>query len=557
MAQWKNVAPNLLAPFIPGFGAVYYADGLTWVGNSKLWCSPDTGKTWQQMSYSGGSQIRDIYFLDKLHGLVASEESGVYLTHDGGNTWKQIIDGEAWEVSFNGSKNIIHVLMTAPAQFCTSLDGGTTWSYKHLGTYGMSFAIARNGMIHVLSGERYQTSSRGWVNSTSDYGVTWTNNGGTVDGDSYTLSVDSCDPKRLYLVNEDYASSLDGVSQFFTSTNAGLSWVPGFGDTGLFFNGSLATTKNSMYAGTVLNQGIFRSTDRGMTWLINGGPAIGYDSRSIFPVNDNLVFALSLNGSVWMTQNSGGDSLAIAISDVDAINNAVILYEDKTSVAPLDTVQINIRVRFPSGSGINTISPDEITYVVHFNENVIGIAQADLEKNVIPPAGWAFKDGLVSSGSVSVTLRNTSGAALQFVQNLGKIAFTALAAPMQQTTISVNRLEISSACNSYVASFGLERGLLKTIVIATKHVAITEDEKDILVFPNPVKGSLMLQSQTDIGNASIELYDELGKKHFVLQLRLMELEPNPIDVSSLPNGNYYLRIEGLEFKATKRIVINK
>jgi len=80
---------------------------------------------------------------------------------------------------------------------------------------------------------------------------------------------------------------------------------------------------------------------------------------------------------------------------------------------------------------------------------------------------------------------------------------------------------------------------------------------NVLVFPNPVQGSLMLQGQSDIGNVSVELYDELGKKHFVLRLRLMALESNPIDLSSLPNGSYYLRIEGLEFKATKRIVINR
>lgn len=557
MAQWTNVASNLLAPFRPGYGALHYADGVVWVGNSSLWSSADSGKTWTKSSYSGGAQIRDIHFLDRNNGLVASEETGIFLTRDGGQTWKQIIDGDAWEVSFNGSPDIIHALMTAPGILFTSLDGGATWNWKNVGTYGMGFAIDRNNRILVFTGERYLTSSRGWVISSSDYGATWSNPGSLIDGDSYTIAVDSCDEQRLYLVNEDYASSIDGVSQFFSSFDAGLTWTPGFADSGLFFNGSLATTRNTMYIGTVLTSGLYRSTNRGATWLLNGGPAIGYDSRSIFAVNDNIVFALSVNGSIWATFNSGGDPLEVD-SGTDTIAFAAAKHEPKSTIHPLDTVHVNVVVRFPSGSGVTTIAPSEVTYILRFNKDAIGILQADLAANVLPPPGWTFKSGTVGDGVVSITLKNAGGAMMQFEQNFGKIVFTALAAPALQSTVVLERLFINSRCESYFSFFGVEGGIIKSISVLERDVVNASSEAlAIIVFPNPVAHTVLLQSSVDIGPVEIEVLDELGRKHFKERSHLLAAEPASINVSNLPSGVYYLRIEGLGFMATKRIIINK
>ncbi len=557
MAQWTNVAPNLLAPFRPGYGAIHYADGVVWAGNSSLWSSADSGKTWTKSAYPGGAQIRDIHFLDRNIGLVASEETGVYLTRDGGQTWKQIIDGEAWEVSFNGSTNIIHALMTAPGILFTSLDGGTTWSWKNVGTYGMGFAIDRNNRILVFTGERYLTSSRGFVIASADYGATWSNPGAVVDGDSYTISVDSCDERKLYLVNEDYASSIDGVSQLYSSTDAGLTWIPGIADSGLFLNGSLATTRNTLYMGTVLNSGVLRSTNRGATWMVNGGPAIGYDSRNIVAVNDNIVFAIGVNGSVWATFNSGGDSLVID-SGTDTIAFATTKHEPKSTIRALDTVQVNIVVRFPSGSGVTSIVPNDATYRLRFNKEAIGILQTDLSKNVLPPPGWTFKSGTVGDGFVSITLKNAGGSMLQFEQNFGKIVFTALANPAQQSTVVLDQLFIDAKCDSYISFFGVELGVIKSISVLERDVDATRSEPvAITVFPNPATHSITMQSLTDIGTIEIEVFDELGRKHLDDQRYLLASESASIDVSSLISGVYYLRIEGLGFKATKRIVINK
>lgn len=554
LAQWKEVGPNVLSPFTPGYGALHYADGTLWVGNNELWSSPDTGKTWVKSSYKG-KQIRDIHFLDRYIGLVASEFDGVQLTRDGGKTWKMILDCEAWEVSFNGSPDIIHVLGTAPATIYSTIDGGANWTFQHLGTYGMSFAIARDNRIYTFAGERYQTSSRGWTNYSTDFGVTWSNNGATIDGDSYTLSVDSCDNRRLYLVNEDYASSNDGVSQLFVSTNGGLTWTEALADSGIFLSGSLATTAHTLYAGTVLGSGIYRSTDKGITWAAHGGPAIGYDARGIFAISDNLVAALGVIGSVWITRNSGGDSLTIA-NDIDTIAGATTLSEPKASLQPGDTVHVNIRVKFPVGSAINAITPQEITYTIHFGSSVAGIIPADdIGKSIIAPTGWVFKQGQLAGGKLTVTLSNVAKAPLQFEQDFGRVVFTAIAAPSQQTNVLAGQLQVFASCNAYTSFFGIEVGHIRTIVVKPQGVDRLDDDL-LSVYPNPATHILHIESGSDLGRAYVELYDELGKLQYAA-LSMPGKSTTNIDVRAFPNGVYYLRIETAQGTTTRRVMVNK
>lgn len=556
-AQWKNVAPTLFAGSSAGYGALYYVDGVIWAGNEELWSSRDTGKTWRLSSYEGGEHIRDIYFLDKYNGLVGSESEGVFLTRDGGETWRQIFDGGAWEVSFNGSPDIIHVLTTAPGTFYTSMDGGATWTFTYLGNFGLSFAIARDHRIHAFSAEQYLKSMRGWVTTSTDYGATWSNRGAVTDGDSYTISVDSCDANRLYLVNEDHASTNDNLSEIHISTNAGLTWTPVYEDSGRFFSGNLATTPSTLYAGAIQNPGIYRSTDRGITWKSCGGPSVGYDSRNIFAINDNIVVAISENGGVWITGNSGGDSLTI-IHQSDTIAGVTATSNGMAVVYPLDTAHVHVRCNFPSGSAINTIAADEITFTLRYNSQVLTISEPDLPKIILPPSGWSFKTGTVTEGSLSVTLANIANSSLNFDQDLGTVVMTALAAPLTQSPVWLERIVIYNACSIHEAFLGLETGHLRIVKVAMKDVDGEHSlEHSVSVYPNPASETLTLAASIDVGKTFIELFDETAKKHLALQINIKASKENLINVSNLPAGSYYLRISTDGRSLIRNLIINR
>ncbi|MFI5263006.1 MAG: T9SS type A sorting domain-containing protein [Candidatus Kapaibacterium sp.] len=299
--QWKNVAPNLVS-MGQSFGCLTYKDGILWAGNKDLWFSQDSGKIWQKSNFNS-TNIYDIDFFDRNNGLVSTMGNGLFLTRDGGQSWININPTTFWKVSFNNSKDIIHG--TAYGYFYTSTDGGVTWRTSVVTNYYATCStILKSGVIVIFGG-----FPKGGASFSSDLGITWKNSPAIVDGDCNTISSDSCNPDRLYLLNENYASPGDGFSKIYVSTDAGQTWMLESSHPVKYYSGTLSNSQNAIFAASI-NYGIERSTDRGLSWKNYAGPTSNGDSRSIACLNDNILFALDGNGSVWATFNSGGDSLS-------------------------------------------------------------------------------------------------------------------------------------------------------------------------------------------------------------------------------------------------------
>jgi len=88
-----------------------------------------------------------------------------------------------------------------------------------------------------------------------------------------------------------------------------------------------------------------------------------------------------------------------------------------------------------------------------------------------------------------------------------------------------------------------------------KTVLIPRDEQELLVFPNPSKGTFQVQlpeSRSD--NAYLELYDSQGQ-----MIWQMLLEANPthtiIQPDLLAKGIYFLRLQDNRHSVTQRIMV--
>lgn len=329
-AQWTNVAPNLCPQEQQYHGAIRFRDGVVWAGTTALFYSNDTGKSWSsvptfQAGIKGPQGISDIAIYDSLHILVSIiDDTELFITSDGGRTWKDIQPsglplygaGGIVQVAYNGSPSTIHVLEEYPNLWLlTSMDGGTTWSQStpNPSAIALCFAIAADKSIYVL----LENGKQGWINRSTDLGNTWSANSSTTDVDCNTISVDSCDANRLYLVNENTIEKSDNNSRIDMTTDAGATWQASITEPLDYFNGSLSSTRQVLYAGgapkegtiTTSGVGVTRSTDDGMTWKNIGGPLECFDTRTIAAVDNNIVLVLDTGGSVWRTMNSGGDSL--------------------------------------------------------------------------------------------------------------------------------------------------------------------------------------------------------------------------------------------------------
>ncbi len=311
-AQWKNVAPDLVGQEGQRIGAIYFSHGVVWAGASLLSSSTDSGKTWKSSSSFPASDISDIAFYDDMNGIVGTFASGAFVTHDGGKTWSNVIGatGEPdCRVSFNGSASVMYDLNDG-GTFSASTDGGVSWSTKIFESSCLTFAIGADKTIYV-----FLSGNTGWIQSSTDMGATWSGEGSGTDPDSQGLAADSCDLHKLYLINENTRDRINNVTNIDVSNDAGQTWQSSTSHPLDYYSGAIANTSQVIYIATDAGgNGVLRSTDQGASWQSIGGPMTNFDTRSIALANNNIVFVLDSNGSVWRTMNSGGDSLKLPTS---------------------------------------------------------------------------------------------------------------------------------------------------------------------------------------------------------------------------------------------------
>ncbi len=347
-AQWKIVAPKLLPSGFKGaepqIGAIHIKQGVIWAGVDTLWFSTDVGKTWLKSSliiepnnFLSSTEIRDINFFDKKTGVISA--NGIYLTQDGGQTWKNIWVGrQTTSVVFGKTDSNIFGLeadLGGPKQDQVEMttDMGNTWETTEFGAgqcLGQALTIGIDGTLYIFSFANPTLNS--FINSSSDGGLSWSSNTGNVDGDSYALIADSCSASTLFLAHEGVITSADKKSHLFISTNAGFTWQTTFTDTIGVIAGNMTAGKTAIYAGTMNSSGVLRSLDQGNTWQSIGGPVLNWDSRGIAAMNDDTLFAIDTAGNIWATFNSGGDSITASSYPPDlSVSPASLFLTDTVS----------------------------------------------------------------------------------------------------------------------------------------------------------------------------------------------------------------------------------
>ncbi|HWF44636.1 MAG TPA: T9SS type A sorting domain-containing protein [Candidatus Kapabacteria bacterium] len=314
-AQWTETSPNLLGTIAQNDGAMTYKAGTAWAGVAYLWQSTDKGKTWSENSLSVNGIISNIFFIDAQNGLVSTHQGSIYKTSDGGQTWKAIlaVSGASSAVFVDNPQHII-VSEFSPGIIHSSINGGASWRSVSNNNWIREVRAGVNGGAALLSGD-WPTGEHLWF--TSDYGLTWKEQSGQVDCDSYSFDMESgCDSEYAYIINEEYSqtATYDGMSEIFASSDRGLTWTITSNHPSKFFAGSIVLGPNTEFCPTVseANAGIFRSTDHGQTWKDIGGPSSSGDTRLIAVIDDNHIIASDIDGSIWITQNSGGDSVTLA-----------------------------------------------------------------------------------------------------------------------------------------------------------------------------------------------------------------------------------------------------
>src|SRR4029079_3370887 len=81
-SQWKLTALPLFPLSGSNFGVLCSYENTLWLGYSKIFCSFDGGKTWQDRSPKDAHSITDIQFFDANSIIVSTIEKKAFLSYD-------------------------------------------------------------------------------------------------------------------------------------------------------------------------------------------------------------------------------------------------------------------------------------------------------------------------------------------------------------------------------------------------------------------------------------------------------------------------------------------
>jgi photosystem II stability/assembly factor-like uncharacterized protein len=259
----------------------------------------DGGKTWRNLG------LRDTHHISRVvinplntnivhvcalgHNTGPNEERGVFMTTDGGETWKKTlyIDAEHgcadMDIDVN-NPNILYATMwrfdRKPWRFISgsdktgvfrSLDGGRTWQQltngmpKGWGRIGVRVAPSNSNVVYVIGesneGTLYRSDDRG------EHFRMMTKNPAVVGRGLYYshLTIDPTDENRIYSIAMRLSTSIDG----------GRTWRGISGSTHGDYHSIWVDPKNPSRIWQGQDGGIAVSYDRAETWEFVGNLPIG------------------------------------------------------------------------------------------------------------------------------------------------------------------------------------------------------------------------------------------------------------------------------------------
>ncbi|HYJ90220.1 MAG TPA: YCF48-related protein [Pyrinomonadaceae bacterium] len=279
-----------------------------------VWISKDSGDSWEKISSATMPVNVDSLVIDPRNTstFYAGTWWRAYKSTDSGQSWRLIKDGmiddsDVFAVTID-PRDAGHLVASACSGIYESQNGGERWA-KMNGIPSDSrrtYAIVQHptipGTIYAATNQGFWMSTNGgksWMMTTSrdlmvtsiavspeapnrifigtsNFGVMISDDGGKnwrqsnqnfTSRFTYAINADIERPNRLYALTRNVGGSSGG--SFFTSDDGGNSWIASnnldINRVAPFAMLQDRTDPNIIYLGT--NVGVFRSPDRGVTWM--------------------------------------------------------------------------------------------------------------------------------------------------------------------------------------------------------------------------------------------------------------------------------------------------
>lgn len=241
----------------------------------KLLSSNDAGISWE-ITEVNGYILNDIYFRSSNLGFAACNNGIIAKTTDGGNSWFSVYSHSANSVSYTEIIFVNELIGFANREYggaiLKTVDGGETWF--ELNNYGgdtKSFFF-----IDSLTG--FLAGDDGYLEKTTDGGLTWTNSGFGSRNSKYGLT-------SIYFLNHEIGFAVGERGRIMKTVNGGSEWEP-YSVTYTDIKNIQFTSNDIGYCISTFNNVLLKTIDGGKNWQIIENPLSDYTISNFEFIDD-------------------------------------------------------------------------------------------------------------------------------------------------------------------------------------------------------------------------------------------------------------------------------
>lgn len=275
--------------------------------------STDAGSTWTQLTSAGDLRVIDPKFGGTSGLTVAGSDQGIFSSHDGGNNWTSLNGDLSTSLTYwlDMSGQTLVVAMQDYSMI-SSFDGGTTWTNSQ----SANTPCGEGGLVLINPGNpqfvyNYNPACGFWTSS--DGGMNYQSLNAYLDAPQYpccnaqVIAVDPQSPAHVYVAAQAWTDS----------------------------------------TGTARPQGIFESTDYGMTFAIKW-PASQLPALIAFdPTNNKNIFLGQQDGTLEVSHDGGNTWTSTMLGGSGTSNEPVASWPVSLSVNPTNPAFVMVGMSGP------------------------------------------------------------------------------------------------------------------------------------------------------------------------------------------------------------------